>query len=348
MSAEGSYKVCQTIGIYTAGTGRGFTNPVDVAIGREGTLYVLSRGASETAARMPMKRVTMCTLEEDYLGEFSTGGTRDGQLMWPVSIATDRDGNVYISDEALHRISIFDSPGRFLGGWGVRGNRNGELDGPAGMAFDKDDNLLIVDSVNNRIQRFTRDGTFLDAWGRGGSADGEFDLPWGISIDQAGDVYVADWRNDRIQKFDPAGRHLATWGGSGRGDGEFDRPTWPAVDRDGNIFVADWGNERLQLIDQEGSLIAKFRGEAGISRWAQEYLMANPEELEARQNANMEPEVDPELSPIDFLRYQSASVEKYFWGPTSVKIDGEGKVYVVDSCRHRIQVYGREAGAARR
>ena len=42
--------------------------------------------ASDVELRMLYKRVTMCTLDENYLGEFSSGGTEDGQLMWPAAI----------------------------------------------------------------------------------------------------------------------------------------------------------------------------------------------------------------------------------------------------------------------
>ena len=40
-------------------------------------------------------------------------------------------------------------------------------------------------------------------------------------------------------------------------------------------------------------------------------------------------------------REESANIEKLFWGPTSVKLDDEGRMYVVESCRYRIQVYQR-------
>ena len=32
-------------------------------------------------------------------------------------------------------------------------------------------------------------------------------------------------------------------------------------------------------------------------------------------------------------------IEKFFWGPTSIKLDGSGKLYVTESNRHRIQIY---------
>jgi DNA-binding beta-propeller fold protein YncE len=330
------YRYSHTIGFY-AQNGRGFNNPVDVALGHDGVLYVLNRAGSDIELRMPYKRVTMCTLDEEYLGEFSSGGPADGQLMWPTAIVTDADGNVYIADEALQRISIFDGRGRFLAKWGVKGSGQGEFDRPAGLAFDADQQLLVVDGLNHRIQRYTKDGRFLGQWGKAGRGAGELNLPWGIAVDRAGDVYVADWRNDRLQKFDAQGRHLATYGTSGRGEGEFSRPSGVAVDAKGNIYVADWGNERVQVLSPDGSVVAKLRGESGLSKWGESYFIANQDELEERRKADLEPELH--LLPSDDLREESASIEKLFWGPIAVKVDDQGRLFVVESCRHRIQVY---------
>ena len=330
-----SYRYSHSMGFY-AQVGRGFNNPVDAAVGPNGVVYVLNRAGSETEVRMPYKRVTMCTVDEDFLGTFGTGGTAQGQFMWPASIATDKDGNVYVSDEGLHRITVFDADGQPLEHWGVQGKGDSQFDRPAGIAFDRDDNLLVVDGINNRVQRYTKDGRCLGAWGRGGTGDGEFNIPWGITVDREGSVYVADWRNDRVQKFDADGTHLATFGTPGRDDGQLSRPSGVAVDDEGYTYVADWGNERMQVFAPDGGFVAKFRGEGEPSKWSDEYFVANPDELEERQNADLEPALSPETD----LRDESASVEKLFWGPVSVTVD-DSRVFVVESCRHRIQVYSK-------
>ena len=358
MSLQRPYRYSHTIGLFSL-IGRGFNNPVDMALGPDGVLFVLNRAGPDVAGRMPNKRVSVCTVTQDYLGEFSTGGTEDGQMLWPAAMAIGQDGHLYISDEALHRISIFDQQGQFLGKWGTRGTGDGEFDRrhggrsdvvarrhghrPSGLAFDKNGNLLVVDGLNNRIQRYTPEGRYLGGWGRGGHADGEFNLPWGITVEQWGDVYVADWRNDRVHKLDAEGKHLATWGTPGQGGGEFRRPAGVAVGEEGEIYVADWGNERVQVLDPDGGFITELRGDADLSKWAEDYFVPNKEECEERQKADLEPEL--ELLPDDQLRQRSASIEKLFWGPCSIKLDGDGRIYIVDTGRYRIQIYRKEGKA---
>ena len=171
---------------------------------------------------------------------------------------------------------------------------------------------------------------------------GRFNRPTGVCVDKDGDVYVADWRNDRIQKFSPDGRFLASYGERGDGDGQFNRPADVAVDRGGYIYVADWGNERVQVLDGEGRFLASYRGESRDSQWAQDYFAANPDEAAGRRSANLEPEIParPEFDQHRGYEWErSANVEKLFWGPTSVKIGPDGQVFIVDSLRHRIQIY---------
>ena len=331
---------------FMANQGRGFNNPVDLALNSRGIVYVLNRAGPEVGVRIAYKRITRCTPGEEYLGEFATGGAGDGQLWWPSSLAFDRDDRLYIADEALNRVSIYDHDDNYVGHWGVAGAGPGQFNRPSCIAFDPADNLLVADSLNHRVQRYARDGQFLGQWGQYGSGEGQFNMPWGLAVDGSGNVYVSDWRNDRVQKFDADGNFLASFGASGDGAGQFNRPSGLAVDAAGNLIVADWGNERVQMLDGQGKFLAAFRGESRDSLWARDYFAANPDEGNARYAAELEPEIPPRPEYAEHRGQEwerSANVEKLFWGPTSVKIGPSGLVYVVDSLRHRIQIY-RQAG----
>jgi len=310
--------------------GTGFKNPVSLARGEGDLMYVVSRAYDY---RSDSKRITVCTVGEDYIGEIGNAGRLGGEMMdsgesdapgsmvWPTSIALDKAGNVYVSDEWLNRIAIFTSDGEWLGAWGTQGDADGEVDQPAGIAFDSEDNLYVVDTGNNRIQKFTKDGQFLVKWGQQGSGDGEFDMPWGIGLDGEDNVYIADWRNDRIQKFAPDGSFLMTFGESGSEDGQFNRPADVAVDKEGLIYVADWRNDRVQVFDAEGRFITEIIGDATLSKWGITKLDANPDMKMQRDIA------------------QGLEREKFLRGPMGVVVDDQDQVFIVDSQRNRIQIY---------
>ena len=149
--------------------GPGFRQPMDLALGPDGLIYVINRSFEY---RPDGVRVTMLTIDEEFMGEFSSFGEGDGELIWPTAIALDNNHNVYIADDWLNRISVFDKDGVFLDKWGVPGSGDGELNKPAGISFDAQNNMYVADSANNRIQVFSKDGKYLSKWGEAGSGEG--------------------------------------------------------------------------------------------------------------------------------------------------------------------------------
>jgi DNA-binding beta-propeller fold protein YncE len=313
--------------------GRGFMLPTAMAVRGDGQIFVASR--SNTTA-LKIVGIQMVTREHDYFGQIGEHGKGAGQMTWPSALALDSDDNLYLADDFLHRITAYDREGSLISTWGTKGSGDGEFDGPSGLVFDGEDNLVVVDHRNHRVQRFTKDGTLLSTWGSFGDGDGHFNLPWGITQDRDGNLYVADWRNDRIQKFTSDGQFLAKYGTSGTGDGQFSRPAGIAVDSEGNMYVADWGNQRLQVLDPDGRCLTSVRGNATLNPWAEEYLEAQADEKRARSTFVPVFEVDTD-DPAEV----SARIEPYFWDPVTVVLDEEDRAYVLETCRHRFQVYER-------
>ena len=305
--------------------GTGFRNPVDLALGSDDMVYVLNRSYEN---RPDGVRVTVCTLDEDYISEFGSYGEDDGQMIWPSSIAIDSSENLYIADEWLNRISKFDKDGEFLGKWGVAGSGDGELDRPAGIAISGD-TMFISDGRNHRIQKFTLDGKFLGKFGSEGSGNGQLNMPWGIALDNDGNVLVADWRNDRIQQFSADGEWQATFGSTGDGIGQFNRPNDVAVDQDGDIYVADWYNNRVQVLAPDGRFITQMRGDHALSQWGKDKLLSNPDMIRQRQIAAA----------------HSTDFEKRFSHPCAVATDAQNRISILDHTRGRIQVYTKNGEA---
>ena len=328
-----TFQYSHTIGRQEVRSGTGFFYPVAITRDEDNNLYVLNRG-SETPAFFPCKRVTVFTVDEELVREFghkvppedANPSAPDGSLMWPTAIALDSQGIAYVADEWLNRISVFNKDGDCVKTWGKVGSGEGEFDRPSGLAFDANDNLYLVDSLNHRIQVFTKDGMFLSTWGQKGTGDGEFDHPWGIEIDKKGDVYIADWRNDRIQKFTADGQFLMKFGSSGQGDGEFFRPTSIAVDNDGIIYVTDFKNDRLQVFDADGGFVTKLLGEATLSKWGRQRVELEPTMVRGREMAQGLEER-----------------ERQFQGPIAVEVDDDGRVFVVETARQRVQVFRKQS-----
>lgn len=312
--------------------GRGFYYPVDIVAGDDDRLYVLNRSSDGDKRGV---RVTVMNLEEEYFGIFGAWGEDNGQFIWPNSIAIDSERRLFISDDYLNRITVMSTGGDFIERWGETGDDHGQLDGPNGMGVNSEDDVLVVDHRNHRVQRFTADGEFVGSFGEHGCGEGQFTMPWGVSVCDDGNVLVADWGNDRIQKVTPDGEFIASYGRSGEGEGELHRPSSACEDDDGYIHVADWGNHRIQVFNPDGEFVQMNRGQATVSKWAQDFLDTNKEEASARAESNLD--LDPELFERD-ANEESSHIEKYFWGPSSIKLIN-GHVYVVDTVRHRIQVF---------
>ena len=299
-----------------ANSGNGFSTAQDFALGSNGRMYIINRGAEELGLR-----ISKLTLDHEFLGQFAGYGSGDGQFIWPRAIELDKDERVYASDEYLNRISIFDDEGTFLSSWGQAGSGDGELDGPSGMAFDSDNNLYVVDSLNDRVQKFTKEGKFLSKWGQHGDGDGQLDMPWGICLDGENNVYVADWKNNRVQKFSPDGKLLVKFGGNDEGAGDLRGPSGVAVDSEGDVYVTDWGNHRLQVYAPDGNFITTLVGDAQqLSPWALDLVDAAPEINKARRRVNLEP-------------------EWRFRRPVAVNVDPNDRIIILESGRSRLQVY---------
>ena len=301
--------------------GAGFRNAVDLALGAGDVVYVLNRSRED---RPDGVHVSVVTLDEHYISEFGAYGEADGQFIWPVSLALDSEGNVYVADELLNRISVYTRDGEFIRKWGKAGSGNGELDKPAGLAISDDGTMFLTDSRNHRVQKYTLNGRYLGQFGSLGSGPGQLNMPWGIALDKDGLVYVADWRNDRIQVFTPDGQWQASFGKSGKEVGEFNRPNSVAVDKDGLIYVVDWLNDRVQTLNREGRFIAALYGDHQLSQWGKDKLLANPDMIRQRALA---------------VSWDQGAFEKRFSVPCAVKVDDQNRIAVLENTSGRIQVY---------
>ena len=337
-----TYDYSHNVGLQSYG-GIGFRIPVALALGAGGVAYITSRGTenisnvgwNRTGAGQRVSKLTLGshTGEEEFLGEFSRYGSGDGQLIWPAGITADKEGKIYLTDEWMNRVSVFDKEGSFLHQWDTIQDGDSEPNGASGIAIDGDDTLYITDGRSHKVRKFTTDGRFLGGWGQLGNGENELNSPWGITVDGQGCVYVADHKNHRVQKFTSDGSFVAQFGGPGTKKGQLTYPTDVAVDPDGDIYICDWSKNawdrgRVQIFDPQGQFLTGLVGDAQqLSSWAQINVDANADYMKRRREV------------------RSTEPEWTFAQPTAVEFDkANNRLLVVDTQRSRIQIYNKQFG----
>jgi DNA-binding beta-propeller fold protein YncE len=130
------------------GSGPGeFNLPRDVAIGKDGQLYVVDGGNF---------RVQIFDRNGKYLQSFGSVGKQLGNFARPKEVATDREGNVYVADAAFGNFQIFNPDGELLMFVGERSEQEGpgKYMLPSGISVDEDGRIYFVDQWFRKIDIF--------------------------------------------------------------------------------------------------------------------------------------------------------------------------------------------------
>jgi len=187
------------------------------------------------------------------------GGEREfdqpGNFLYPFGIHIDATGKIYVTDEELGRLQVFDSNHNLLF---IIDDNNMTDSAPLDVATDSLGNIYIAQAEASRIAKYDANGNFIASWGSYGIGDGQFNYPFSISIGPGDIVYATDPENDRVQIFSSTGTFLDKWDTSGSLPGEFLAPTGIHVDAAGFVYVVDSGNFRVQVFDNAGVFQFEF------------------------------------------------------------------------------------------
>ena len=147
------------------------------------------------------------------------------------------------------------------------------------------------------------------------SSNGVFQLSWqmpqtdlgkpkGMCRDREGNIIVVEPHYSRVNHFSPAGKLLLQWGERGTNSGQLSLPRAVAVNSHNEIFVSEY---------QESERVQKFElNETGSApRWSACFGKAG-------------------TTPGEFNR------------PEGLCVDAQDRLYVADSCNHRIQILSRD------
>jgi kumamolisin len=201
----------------TNGTGSGarFNSPQGVAVDSNGNIYVADAGNNL------IRKVTSAGVTTTLAGGAGVSGSTDGsgtaaRFNYPVDVAVDGSGNVYVADTNNNTIRKITPAGVVT-----------TIAGTAGVTGSN------------------------DGLGTGAS----FHSPSGVRLDNASNIYIADWGNQTIRLLAPSGivttiAGTAGTSGSTNGIGAaalFYNPSNAAPDGNGNVYIIDSNNDTLRL-----------------------------------------------------------------------------------------------------
>ena len=130
-------------------------------------------------------------------------GSDPGEFNFPLYLAVDPDGNLYVGDSMNFRVQVFDKEGQFLRQYGEHGDSPGTFSRLKGLAFDGFGNFYTVDGMQGVVQIFNREFQPLMFFGGRANMLEYFDIPSCIAIDKKiNRIYVCNEQNPRVNAYD--------------------------------------------------------------------------------------------------------------------------------------------------
>jgi trimeric autotransporter adhesin len=213
------------------------------------------------------------------------GVATSATFAFPLNIAFDLSGNLYISDWQGYKIrKVVPSGGSIahgtistIAGTGVSGAKgNGaaatsaNLDHPAGLVVDSVGNVYISDQYNGEVRQVNTSG-IINQWALNRDAklsgdglpalQGSMWNPLDLAIDPSNNVYISGGNNNVVQRISAVTGIYSNVAGNPTNSiqGGYSGDKGPAisakmanlgawVDGSGNLYIADGGNNRVRYV----------------------------------------------------------------------------------------------------
>lgn len=179
------------------------------------------------------------------------------QMIGPYGIAVDTKGLVYVADQKVGAIFIFNTETHEA--QLIRNGFEAHFGWINGLAIDDDNRLFVSDGKMRRVLIFS------PAREVEGQITEGLEDPVGIALDTSNRfLYVVDTQQDQVIVYDADTLKLLRRIGTGGKNhfltsaGDFAAPQGIAVDKDGNIYVTDTLNDRVESFDADGVFISTF------------------------------------------------------------------------------------------
>jgi DNA-binding beta-propeller fold protein YncE len=183
------------------------------------------------------------------------------QLLGPYGMAVDSEGRLYVADQKVGAIFIFNTETRDVEL--IANGQQAHFGWVNGIAIDDDDRIFVSDGKMHRVLIFNDKHEVV------GQINEKLIDPVGLAIDTENRLlYVVDTQADQVVVYDPDSlKELRRIGTCCKNHylttpGDFGGASNVAVDKDGNVYVTDTINNRVEIFDADGHFISTF-GKAG-------------------------------------------------------------------------------------
>src|SRR5579872_3021727 len=179
------------------------------------------------------------------------------QLGEPYGMAMDSKNNLYVADQKVGAVFIFNTETREADL--IKNKQHAHFVRIIGLAIDDGDRLFVSDPGLNHVLVFDANHTATDVITEGMAEPGS------MTIDRENRLlYVSDIKLDQILVYDADSlKLLRKMGTTGHNHelttpGDFAKPSGLAVDADGNLYVCDALNNRIEVFDADGKFISTY------------------------------------------------------------------------------------------
>merc|ERR1719318_858235 len=196
-----------------------------------------SSGDTLVTVNWRTKTVTEMTLDGVTIGGFS-----HDELVEPIAVAVNSDGDVFVADNGVGSVMVFESCGKLKRKIGEKGKKPGNFKEMSSVCICDNGDLIVGDT---RIVVFNSSGEFVREFGGMKTKEGSRGRYCGLSLDSSGLLLAARAEKGRsyIQVFnkDDGSIHSVI---DSHGS-KLKRPTGVSLSkcRDGYAYVVDIGNE---------------------------------------------------------------------------------------------------------
>ncbi len=224
-------------------SGSGMAQPIAVATGADGNLYVTGK-SSQTVHRFNGRT-------GQFIDVF-VPSNRNGGMNGPEGIAFGPDGNLYVSSFFTGEIKRFNGrTGAFIDNFVTRAS--GGLEWPAYLQFGADGNLYVVSISTNCVKEYNgATGAYIRDFVSGNGISN----PNGFCFGPDGRFYLSNYNTRQIKRFDSVtGQFIDNYIGP---NALVKEPTGVAFGPGGNLYVATAANDVKRFNGKTGKFMDVF------------------------------------------------------------------------------------------